>query len=212
MLEYHKIETLFERDMEGTRKLIEGKFRSPLVEYIKDCKWIFTEKVDGTNIRIYWNGHKVTVGGRTNNAQIPAHLYSELQTLFLTNEAEQMFEQLFGEKEVYLFGEGYGTKIQSGGDYSSSAKFILFDVMVGDVFLERENCEALAKSFGIQVVPVFLEGTLDEAVKLVKQSPNSLIARNPKQIEGLIGIPAIRLKDFRGNRVIVKIKCKDFKN
>ena len=28
MKEYHKIETLFERDMNGSKKLIEGKFRA----------------------------------------------------------------------------------------------------------------------------------------------------------------------------------------
>jgi hypothetical protein len=36
MKEYHKIETLFERDMEGTKKLIKGKFRNECVEYLKD--------------------------------------------------------------------------------------------------------------------------------------------------------------------------------
>lgn len=41
--EYHKIETLFKRDMEGTKKLIEGKFRNSLIEYIKDCEWFFTK-------------------------------------------------------------------------------------------------------------------------------------------------------------------------
>lgn len=40
MHEYTKIETIFERDMEGTKKLIEGKFRNETVEFLKDnnCK------------------------------------------------------------------------------------------------------------------------------------------------------------------------------
>ena len=33
---YQKIETLYKRDMEGTKKLIEGSFRNELVEYLKD--------------------------------------------------------------------------------------------------------------------------------------------------------------------------------
>ena len=57
MKEYHKIETIFERDMDGNKKLIEGKFRNPLVEYLKDNEWVFTEKIDGTNIRVFWDGH-----------------------------------------------------------------------------------------------------------------------------------------------------------
>jgi len=116
MREYHKIETLFERD-ETTKKLIVGKFRNPTIEYLKDNIWTFTEKVDGTNIRIYWDGHKVTYGGRTDKAQIPAHLINRLNELFGGETNAQMFEQKFGETEVELFGEGYGVKIQNGGLY-----------------------------------------------------------------------------------------------
>lgn len=43
MREYHKIETLFERD-EKTKKLIEGKYRNRSIEYLKDNIWEFTEK------------------------------------------------------------------------------------------------------------------------------------------------------------------------
>ncbi len=75
MNEYHKIETLFVRDMEGTKKLIEGEYRHPLVEYLKDNIWIFTEKVDGTNVRVHWDGHTVVFGGRTDNAQMPTVLF-----------------------------------------------------------------------------------------------------------------------------------------
>lgn len=44
MVTYTKIETLFNRDMEGTKKLIEGNFRNETVEYLKDNEWEFTEK------------------------------------------------------------------------------------------------------------------------------------------------------------------------
>lgn len=46
MKEYHKIETLFVRDT-GTKKLMEGQFRDPTIEFLKDNIWQFTEKVDG---------------------------------------------------------------------------------------------------------------------------------------------------------------------
>ena len=36
MKEYHKIETIFERD-EKTKKLIMGKYRNPTIEFLKDC-------------------------------------------------------------------------------------------------------------------------------------------------------------------------------
>lgn len=210
MKEYHKIETLFERDMEGSKKLIEGKFRNECVEYLKDNQWIFTEKIDGTNIRIFWDGHKVSIGGRTDNAQLPADLVQYLQDLFINNETEQLFEQKFGETEVHFFGEGYGGKIQNGGAYSKENKFILFDVMVGNTFLSRENIEQIAKSFNCDLVPIVLEGTLQQAVDYVKTKPNSTITNEIKESEGVVGTPKARLNDFRGNRIIVKIKVRDF--
>ena len=208
--EYHKIETLFERDMEGTKKLIEGKFRNPLIEYIKDCEWFFTEKVDGTNVRVYWDGHKVAFGGRTDNAQMPTPLLEELMKLFGGQSNDELFEQKFGENHVIFYGEGYGGKIQSGSAYSKEQKFILFDISIGGVFLERENIEEIAKSFNLDIVPILLTGTIQQAVDYVKTKPNSTISIEEKESEGLIGLPKIRMNDFRGNRVIVKIKVKDF--
>lgn len=114
MKEYPKIETVFERSVDGSKKLIEGKFRNETVHFLSDNPWVFTEKIDGTNIRIYWDGHKVTFGGRTDRANIPTDLVNYLNETFDTLEAEELFEQKFGDAEVILFGEGYGPKIQKG--------------------------------------------------------------------------------------------------
>lgn len=212
MKEYHKIDSLYERDMLGTRKLIEGKYRSPLVEYLKDNEWIFTEKVDGTNIRVCWDGHKITFGGRTENAQIPNNLVNKLNEMFLTNEVEELFEQKFGEVEVILFGEGYGAKIQAcGGLYSDTAEFILFDVTVGGIYLDRENVEDIGKAFSLKCVPVISElKTIEDAVKFIKGLPISRIAKSVKVMEGVVGTPKVRINDHRGNRIIVKIKVEDY--
>ena len=209
MKEYHKIETLFERDMEGTKKLIEGRFRNECVEYLKDNEWIFTEKVDGTNVRVHWDGHKVSFGGRTDNAQMPMPLMEELTRLFGGNTNEELFEQKFGETPVTFYGEGYGGKIRSGSLYSPTQKFILVAVCVGETWLARENVEDIAESFGIEAVPIILRGTIQQAVDYVKTKPMSPIG-NGKESEGLVGTPKARLTDFRGNRIIVKIKSVDF--
>lgn len=111
---YPKIETCFQRSLE-TKKLLDGVWRSDELQYLKDCEWIWTEKVDGTNIQIRWDGHRVEFGGRTERANIPQPLMDYLETTFGGEVNEEIFEQLFGETEVVLFGEGYGPKIQSGG-------------------------------------------------------------------------------------------------
>ena len=209
MREYNKIETVYERAADGSKKLIEGKFRNKTVEYLANAEWLFTEKIDGTNIRVCWDGHKITFGGRTDRASIPSHLLNKLIEIFLNEETEQMFEQKFGEKEVVLFGEGYGAKIQAvGSDYRSDVGFILFDVLIGENYLNRDSVEDIAKSLGLEIVPVVLCGTIQEAVEFVKGCPVSTIGK--AQMEGVVGRPLVELKDRCGCRLIVKIKCRDF--
>lgn len=208
MKEYNKIETLYERDMNGSKKLIEGKFRNPAVEFLANNEWEWTEKIDGTNIRIHWDGHKVSYGGRTDRASIPAHLMNKLVELFGSNEAEELFEQKFGETEVTLYGEGYGAKIQNGGNYRPDVSFILFDVLIGNMWLERESVEEIATAFGIEVVPIIFRGDIDKAVDFVKSHPKSTIGS--ADMEGLVGRPMCEMRDRRGNRLIVKVKYCDF--
>ena len=209
MKTYHKIETIYERD-EGTGKLKVGVFRNKTVEFLKENVWEFTEKVDGTNIRVYWDGYKVSFGGRTEKAQIPKHLLERLEELFGGDENEEIFEQRFGEKEVILFGEGYGEKIQTNG-YIDRVDFILFDVLIGDVFLSRENVEDIAKCFGIDVVPIIFEGTLQDGIDYVKQHKKSVVSEKECFMEGLVARPKTELLDRLHNRIIVKIKYRDFK-
>lgn len=209
MIEYNKIDTLYKRDMEGTKRLLEGEFRDPTVEFLKNNIWQFTEKIDGTNIRVHWDGHKVHFGGRTERAQIPAHLVNYLNDVFGTNEAEQIFEEKFGETEVILFGEGYGPKIQNGGLYRSDVSFIMFDALISGNYQPRESVEDIAKAFGIDVVPIIFEGTIQEGVDFVKTHPDSTIGT--AKMEGLVGRPKVEMRDRCGKRVIVKIKWEDFK-
>lgn len=210
MQTYNKIETVFNRDIEGTKRLILGSYRNETVEYLKDNIWQFTEKIDGTNIRIHWDGHNVEFGGRTDKAQIPNHLLNKLKDLFGTLEAEELFEQTFGEKDAILFGEGYGVKIQNGGEYRSDVSFILFDVMINGNYQSREWVEQTAKMFGIDVVPIVLEGTIQDGIDYAMSHPHSTIGN--AMMEGVVGRPKVEMKDRCGNRVIVKIKWEDFRH
>ncbi len=211
MTEYTKIETIFERDMEGTKKLIEGKFRNETVEFLKDNRWIGTEKIDGTNIGIVWDGHKVSYQGRTERAQIPAHLMNKLIEMFGGTVNEELFEQKFGEMQVILFGEGYGAKIQKGGgNYRSDVSFILFDVYLPEqnLWLKRDAVEDIAKTFGVDVVPIVYKGDIAGAVEFVKEKPKSTIG--VADMEGIVCKPTVDMLDRMGRRLIVKIKVCDF--
>jgi len=207
MKEYHKIHTIFKRDQK-TNKIIEGSYSLPEIEFLKDNHWVWTEKVDGTNIRVQFNGTDVTFGGKTDNAQIPAFLVTRLNNLFMTIEQRQKLKETFPEGGC-LYGEGYGAKIQSGGNYKQTQDFVLFDVKVGDWWLRREDCQEIAIKLGIDIVPISFEGTIPQAIEHVRagltSSWGNFIA------EGLVGRPAVELKSRNGERIITKIKHRDFK-
>ena len=212
MIKYQKIDTVFERDMNGSKKLIEGSFRDPAVMYLKNNSWMFTEKIDGTNIGVVWDGHRVTFQGRTEKAQIPAALVNRLNELFGGLVNEELFEAAFGEETVILFGEGYGNKIQKNGHLykPDGVDFILFDVYFPeeDLYLERESIENVAKTFNIACVPLLSRGTIAEAVAFVKSKPMSVIGTAP--MEGLVLKPDVEMRDRQGKRIIVKVKVMDF--
>src|SRR3990167_228465 len=210
MNEYHKINTIFKRDMEHGAKIMEGVFSDPEVEFLKDNQWIFTEKVDGTNIRVMWNGESVVLGGKTDNAQIHVKLLYSLQALFEGTRKRQLFRTIFTDAtEVCLYGEGYGASIQSGGKYiADRTSFVLFDVKIGNIWLERTNVEDIASKFGIKVVPIVGKGTILDAVEMTHKG---FISQWGDFIsEGLVLRPKVELLNRRGVRVITKIKHKDF--
>ena len=81
-MEYVKIPNIFKREEFGKNRIIEGEYSTPELKYLAELPWAWSEKVDGTNVRIIWDGHRVSFGGRTDNAQIPSHLVNRLNELF----------------------------------------------------------------------------------------------------------------------------------
>lgn len=214
MKQYHKINTIFKRDKDG--KILIGEYSTPEIEILKDIDWVFTEKVDGTNIRIMWDGENVSIGGKTDNAQIPVNLYNKLNEIFKTDEKTSMFVEKFGVKteedniEVCLYGEGYGARIQKGGGnyIKNDVDFVLFDVKIGHMWLNRESVEDIANFFGIRIVPIIGHGTLNDAIEIVRKG--FISTWGDFTAEGIVARPSVELSDRRGNRIITKIKHVDF--
>jgi hypothetical protein len=208
MTEYHKIQTVFKRDMNTKHKtLLYGAYSMPEFEYLARNLWVFTEKVDGTNIRVIWDaGSKSLVfGGKTDNAQIPAKLYEKLSLMF----TEEDMERVFPDTSVCLYGEGYGAKIQKGGgNYRQDQSFVLFDVKIDRWWLERHNVIAIAETLGIDVVPIIGNGTLFDMVEMVKKGFDS--QWGAFDAEGIVARPAVELIARNGQRIITKIKHRDF--
>lgn len=207
MTEYHKIETLFERDS-STFVVDENSLKSSVIGTISE--WDVTEKIDGTNIRIMLSADGVvTFGGRSNAAQIPADL---VRYLIDTFPVEKLREVLWlGEPvDVVLYGEGYGPGIQKGGGlYRADKAFILFDVLVaGQWWLGREAVEDIASKLGIDVVPYLGRMTLDQIVAHVREPFQSKLGT--AIAEGIVARPIEPLFDKHRKRIIIKLKTKDF--
>ena len=203
MKEYPKINSIFKRDAGG--KFIEGNYSCPEFEFLAGNKWVWTEKVDGTNVRVMWDKEvsKLRFGGRTDNAQFLTSLYECLCGLFPL--------ELFKDKETMcLYGEGYGAKIQKGGgNYKKDGVgFVLFDILMGNWWLKRDAIEKIAEEMGIECVPIAGEGTLSEAILLTQGGFKS--KWGDFTAEGLVLKPAVELTARNGNRIITKVKCRDF--
>ena len=208
MSEYHKIQTLFKRDMSSKQKtLIEGDWTLPEFEYLASNVWTFTEKVDGTNIRVIFKDGGVKFCGRTDDAQISAQLVTRLNERFLP--LAQKLGEVFADGSVVLYGEGYGAKIQKGGgNYRADQDFVLFDIRVGSFWLQRADVEEMAQKLDLDIVPVIGEGTLYDAVAQAKAGIQS--TWGCFQAEGIVARPKVELNTRSGHRLIAKIKCRDF--
>lgn len=235
---YHKIQTLFKRDMDGSLtgkkgKMIVGEWTTPELAYLADNQWEFTEKVDGTNIRI---GVALTDGGnavpefagRSDNAIIPKPLIALLEETFPVGGDELshwMIDNRLKDVPVVLFGEGYGAKIQNGGNYRPDTSFVLFDVRIGDWWLDREGVDSVAADLGIDSVPTIGTGTLHDAIDIVstgltfdksgavrRWGGGTLQSRwGSFAAEGIVATPLVPLFDRKGQRIITKIKAVDFR-
>jgi len=204
MEEYSKIQTIFHRDpLTKNKSLIEGVWSHPAFEYLQNNEWLFTEKIDGTNIRITFTGDDVIFNGKTNNAQIPATLVRKLINLFPLD----LFKEL---PPLTLYGEGYGKGIRSGGNYiRDDVNFILFDIWIDGWWLERANIEDIASKLNINTVPIIGRGTLIDAYNKTAEGFQSAIA--DCIAEGIVMRPSTMLFDRKGKCIITKIKHKDFK-
>jgi hypothetical protein len=108
-----------------------------------------------------------------------------------------------------LYGEGYGAKIQKiGGLYRPDQDFVLFDVRIGEWWLQRADVEDIAQKLELDIVPIIGEGTLHDAVAVAKEGFNSTWGNF--QAEGIVARPKVELKTRNGQRIITKIKCCDF--
>lgn len=208
MSKYHKINAPFKRDMSvKPSPLIKGDFCQEEFRVLRKAQWVAHEKIDGTNIRVIWDGYKVEFKGRTDKAIIPGILLDFLKESFPI----ACLEEHLGNYPMVLYGEGISHKIQSGGKYFKSGKgvdFILFDIKHGHLFCNPLEVKEISKKLRLKTTPFYSFGALDELIEEVENGVKSQFG--DFWAEGLIVKPTGGLLDRRGRRIITKIKHVDF--
>lgn len=212
MHKYQKIPNIFERDCTQGKngQLLDAAYTSPELEMLAESPiWIFTEKVDGMNIRVMWDGVRVSFGGRTDNAVLPAPVIEKLTEYFGGEDKEELFEQRFGDREIILFGECYGGRIQAVGPKYGDVDFILFDVSWNGSYLSYDKMQEIAEYFGVRSVPAVGVGTLGQGINYVRMAPRSTLSETAP-MEGVVARTLLPLCRADGSRVVCKIKTRDF--
>lgn len=162
---YPKIDTLFKRDP-ATFMVLPGEFTEEKYSLISEWEW--TEKVDGTNIRVMFHKGidmlaksptpRFKIGGRTEDAQLPVGVIDYINGIL----SVEKLHGVFGDKDAVIFGEGYGDKINDGSSSSGyllpddpiRQKFIVFDICVGGKFwLKRADVKEICEKLGLDMVP-----------------------------------------------------------
>lgn len=209
--QYPKIRNIYWRDMEGNKKVIQGQYANDTFKYLANLEWEGTLKLDGMNVGMVWDGHRISWQGRTDNTAFSKPQLEYLNSL-ATPEMEEILEQKFGEEKAVIYGELIGKGIQAcGSKYCEDEyRFVIFDVYKPDTdqWWSRDAIEALAISTNLRVVPVIATATLPELVELVRERRQDPMAQSKLEWEGLVARPMVEMKDNKG-RVITKIKVRD---
>jgi hypothetical protein len=226
--EYHKIQGVYKRDGEGN--FILGNYSLDAFRYLEHLGWHWTEKIDGTNIRIGIDPKvelvadgvyapaappEIRIGGHHNNSQLPTFLLDAINGILDFDRIQSTFQC-----PVVLYGEGYGGSIQKGHShygYPEHPTFILYDVWVaephnkllGGYWLSFDKVQGIAEALNIPSVPELGIMTLNSAIQQIRWHP-PLSKVGVNLAEGIVGTPSIPLFDRQGHRIITKIKYRDF--
>lgn len=208
MIFYPKISNLYKID-KGSNKCIQPVFTEKIFSDIKT--WNVYEKLDGMNMCVHFcleNG--IRISGKTKQTKIPTPLIEYIFSK--TNNWEEILKFL-ELKELYLYGEGIGDKIENGSRYSKEQIFVLFDVFYKNKFHEQLDVVNIAKHFELQYVPLLK--TIKTDLSVLKNTHELLKLFHKSNWgdfdnEGLVLKPENMIKDENNKRVMAKIRRPEF--
>ena len=204
MHRYGKTPNVFVRGDDN--KLVLGKYSSATLKDLAGLDWTFTEKIDGTNIRLIISDEGIVdIRGRSDQAVLPPGLEDNIRAI-LPSAEELVKRELTG---FTFYGEGFGPGIQNGGKYADQKSFRTFDILDRNGrWMNEADLYHLSKGLNLEQVPEVSWGPLWHGVQRVATGQKS--AFGDFYAEGLIARPSGQpLLDRFGQRIQCKIKHVD---
>jgi hypothetical protein len=165
------------------------------------------EKLHGTSANVgYTNGQlQVFSGGEK---------YENFAKLFDLPCLEEALKAI--STEILVYGEAYGGKCQGmKATYGPDLKFCVFDVQIGNTWLNVPNAEDVAKKLGLEFVHYTLISTDLVSIDAERDADSVQAIRNGmgpgKLREGIVLRPLEEMRKSNGERVIVKHKRDEFR-
>ena len=187
---------------------IENLYKNQTILLFKECYAL--EKIHGTSAHVGWKDETLYFfsGGAA---------AGEFSKLFNEENLTAKFIAA-GKSEIVVYGEAYGGKMQGmSKTYGADLRFVVFDVKIGESWLNVPNAEAFAISFGLEFVPYAKIPTSLITIDAERDKPSGQSIRNLGVLEGVNKIregvvlrPLEEMTDKRGNRVICKHKRAEF--
>ena len=193
---------------------IENLYRSKDILLFKQC--YAAEKIYGTSAHVKY---------KLEFEQDKIHFFSggakheQFLSLFNQEELLAKFRENALEhpeiKEITIFGEAYGGKMQGMKDtYGSDLKFIAFEVCIHDQWCSVPQAEKIALKLGFEFVPFEMIDTTEEAINKEMMSDSVVAVRRGmgpgKMREGVVLRPLVELIHPNGGRIIAKHKRPEF--
>lgn len=192
---------------------IDNLYKDQRILMFKECYAL--EKIHGTSAHIAWRDGKVVFfsGGEK---------YDNFLALFDADALAATFAARFGERTVTFYGEAYGGKQQNmSATYGKALKFIVFDVKIGEQFVDVPVAHEIAKACGFEFVP-YGRVVCEVAVLDVLRDTPSMVAYQAGSVgpdrfgctppirEGIVLRPIHECQFNDGKRVIAKHKRPEF--
>lgn len=185
---------------------IDNLYKNTEILLFKECYAL--EKIHGSSAHLQWKDNKIIFFSGGEKHETFKKIFDEE---FLTNKFKELFEGI----NTTIFGEVYGGKCQGmSKTYGKEMKFVVFDVKVGDNWLDVPNAEDVAKKLNLEFVDYKRIKTDLKDIDFERDrfSAQAIIngCGNDKLREGVVLRPLIEVTKNNGSRIIVKHKRDEF--